>query len=392
LAGVEYPHVGAPAIVRAGGSFATRFSLRDVSLKAAMLCRQVGPARISRPLRFEEDKDRAYDSYVEGKIVLPDDVPPGLYDLVYQVSPGGRREDQRSPRSVFVVSEFPQDPVFVTFGHADTWGQEQAEYLQRLAAVANLIAPDMVLDSNELNAAYACGALADLQMPHLMTFGNHQVAGHEEWYGDSVSMVDFGPDLCILNFSGPWHGDLSHAYALLESRAETRCKIINAFEHDAPVEDMLDRYGICFLHEAHGPKPKVMTMGRTPTQRAGKVNSESFRVVRFRKGRPVSFTYASDPEAPIPLKRHEAAPMQVSFFPANDGLHGTVTATVENRWKQAFPSGRVTFVLPAGEYLLDRGVLESAILSDDGRYVVLATRVDIPADGAIRLTVRPRNG
>jgi hypothetical protein len=203
-------------------------------------------------------------------------------------------------------------------------------------------------------------------------------------------MVDFGPRLSILNFSLPWHGDLSHAYALLESRAATPCKIINAFEHDAPVEEMLDRYRISFLHEAHGPNPKVEKIGRTPTQRAGKVNSESFRVVRFEGCRPMSFTYAGGPVAPIPLPRHEPSPLRLSFAPANDGRHTAVTARVENDWAEAFPNGRLTFVMPAGEYQTDRGRIESAVANDDRRFVVLSVRVDLPAKSTVEVTARRR--
>ena len=61
-----------------------------------------------------------------------------------------------------VVAEFPKNPVFVTFGHMDTFGQEPAEYLERIAELSNLIAPDMVLVSNEVNGAYVSGALSRL--------------------------------------------------------------------------------------------------------------------------------------------------------------------------------------------------------------------------------------
>jgi hypothetical protein len=223
-------------------------------------------------------------------------------------------------------------------------------------------------------------------MPHLINFGNHEVSGHEEWYGHAITMTDFGPGLSILNLSHAWHGDLSHAYALLESRSKTPCKVINAFEHDAPVEDMLDRYRIPFLHEAHGPNPKVIKIGRTPTQRAGKVNSESFRVVRFQGCRPVSFTYAGDLVAPIPLPRHKPSPLRLVFSPANDGTRRIVTATIENDWKQDFPNSRITFVMPNATYKVDRGRIESAIHSDDGRFVVVSVRLDIPANSDMQVT------
>jgi hypothetical protein len=387
---VEFPHMGRPAILRAGGTFATRMSLQTATIESVELERQVGPALISRRAAFLENKALAYDGHVEGTIATPAGTPPGLYDLVYKLAAQGRRWEQVSPRSVSIVAAYPKDLVLVTFGHMDTAGQEQAEYLERLADLSNLIAPDLVLVSNEVNAAYAAGAFSRLDMPHLMTFGNHEVPGHEEWYGNAVSMTDFGPDLSILNFSHAWHGDLSHAYALLESREKTACKIINAFEHDAPVEEMLDRFRISFLHEAHGPNPKVTTMGRTPTQRAGKVNSESFRVVRFQGCRPVSFTYAGDPSAPIPLPRHEPSPMRLTYSPANDGRHTAVTARVVNEWKQDFAQGRITFVMPKGDYAVDRGRIESAIPSDDGRFVVLSVRCDIAANSGVEVAVKPR--
>ena len=381
--------MGSSAVLRAGGSFATRVVLRGASVEAVVLQRRVGPAAISRQAVFTEDKAREYDGIAEGNVKTPSDAPPGLYDLVYRLDLKGKRSEQLSPRSVHIVSEFPTSPVFLTFGHMDTFGQEPAEYLERIADLSNLIAPDMVLVSNEVNAAYVSGALSRLDVPHFVNFGNHEVSGHEEWYGNAVSMTDFGPGLSILNLSHAWHGDLTHAYALLESRVKTPCKIINAFEHDAPVEELLDRYRIPFLHEAHGPNPKVMQIGTTPTQRAGKVNSESFRVVRFEGCRAVSFTYGGDKTAPIPLPRHEPPPMRLTFFPANDGAHGSVTAQIVNDWQQDFAGGRITFVLPNGEYTVNRGHIESAIPSDDSRFTVLAVRVDIPARRTITVTVSP---
>ncbi|MEB2361299.1 MAG: hypothetical protein HUU41_13865 [Bryobacteraceae bacterium] len=385
--GVEFPRAGQPAIVRSGESFATRVFLAGVSIESVELRRQLGPATISREVVFREDKAREHDGRAEGIITLPAGVAPGLYDLVFRLP---KKVSRSAPRAVYVVTEYPRNPVFVTFGHMDTFGQEAAEYLQRLAGLSNLIGADMVLVSNEVNAAYALGAFARLDMPHLITFGNHEVAGHQEFYGNAVSMIDYGPELSILNFSHAWHGDLSHAYALLESRAKTRCKIINAFEHDAPVEAMLDRYRISFLHDAHGPGPKVMQIGRTPTQRAGKANSESFRVVRFEGCRPVSFTYAGHPSAPIPLPRHQPAPMQLSFSTPNDGAARRVTARISNRWAQAFPNGRVVFVMPSGDCTVEGGRMESAIASDDGRFVVLTARADIPANADIEVTAESR--
>lgn len=63
-----------------------------------------------------------------------------------------------------------------------------------------------------------------------------------------------------------------------------------------------------------------------------------------------------------------------------------VTATVTNRLKEDFPDGRVTFVLPAGEYQVEGGRLETAVVSDDGLYTLLTARVDMPAERTVGVT------
>jgi len=71
--------------------------------------------------------------------------------------------------------------------------------------------------------------------------------------------------------------------------------------------------------------------------------------------------------------------MRLTFSPSNDGSQRTVTARVDNDWQQDFPNSRVTFVLPNGEYKVNLGRIESAIVSDDSHFVVLTVRFDIPA-------------
>ena len=390
--GIRFPILGHPAIRKPGESFRARIVSYGNPIEELRLSRQVGPATISRALSFEEDPEAAYYYDREHTVTLPPDMPPGLYDLWVWLAGSRGRWERRSPSSVYVVRDYPEDPVFMTFGHLDTQGQYQAEFERRLAQIANLIAPDMVLISNSVNPAYISGAHQALRVPYAINFGNHQFYGHERWYGDPVGMIDYGPDLCILNFGHAWHVDLSRAEALMASRADARIKVINAYEPNAPVESFLDRHKVPLIHDAHGPGPKVMTIGATPTIRAGKYDEESFRVVRFEDGRVVSLTYLGDDVAPIPFLREGPSPLEVVYEPVNDGTHDRVTATVTNRLEEGFPDGRVTFVLPAGEYSVEGGRLETAAASDDGRYTVLTARVDIPAEGTVRATARNETG
>ncbi|MDE2800010.1 MAG: hypothetical protein OXI94_15215 [Gemmatimonadota bacterium] len=384
--GFRFPVLGHPTICRPKEFFRVRLGAYDHTIGQVKLSRRIGPATISRTVAFEEDPSAKFYYDREGTISLPQDIPPGLYDLSIRVS--GSRGDftRQSPRSVYVVRDYPKDPVFMTFGHLDTQGQYQAEYERQLAEVANLIAPDMVLISNAVNPAYISGSHLVLEMPYAITFGNHQFYGHEKWYGDQVGIIDYGPNLCILNFGHPWHVDLSQANALLSSRAKAKIKIINAFEHNAPVETFLDRHKVKLIHDAHGPGEKVMTIGATPTTRVGKSNSSSFRVVRFKDGHVTSATYRGDAVAPIPFDRAGPPPLSVTYDPGNDGKHDKVTATVTNMLEDAFPDCRVIFVLPAGTYAVDGGRLETMVTSDDERYIVLTVRVDVPAEGTARAT------
>ena len=384
----RFPGMNQPAICEPGRTFRARFLGFNASIDQVTLSQTVGPAVISRIVPFEEDTTAAYYYDREIVISLPDDMSAGAYDLSVNVTGGGRTGVCRSPRSVHVVKEFPRDPVFITFGHLDTSGQYQAEYLQRLVTAINLLAPDMVLCSNACNPAYVSGALAGLDMPYIINFGNHQFSGHESWYGDPVGLTDFGPHVSVLNFGYPWHTDTSKAEALLASRPDTAVRVINAFEANAPIS-FLDRHQVRMIHDAHGIGKKVTNFGTTPTRRVGKTNSESFRVVRFRDNQVESCTYNEHETSPIPFPRETEVPLSVSYDRPNDGTEFSYTATVTNHLLQPFPNGRVRFVVPSGKYAVAGGRPESEMLSDDGRFHVLTVRVDIPPNQSATVTVRP---
>lgn len=405
----RFPRLNQPAIRQAGETFRARFLGFDATINEVKLTRRLprqsesrdairssNPAldsqatTISRVVPFEEDKSKAYYYDREIVVTLPADMPAGVYDLAVRVTGGSRTGICRSPRSVHIVRRYPTDPVFVTFGHLDTSAQYQAEYLERLVDVVNVLAPDMVLCSNACNPAYVTGALAGLDMPYVINFGNHQFPGHEAWYGDPVGLIDCGPHVSVLNFGYPWHTEKSKADTLLASRGKTSVRVINAFEANAPLE-LLNRHSVRLIHDAHGIGKKVDDFGTTPTRRVGKSNSESFRVVRFRDGHVESCTYNGHETAPTPFPRESLPPLSVAFTHPNDGTHGVNTATVTNRLADEYPDGRVRFVLPVGPYEIHGGRVESKVISDDRRFIELTARLDIPASGTAVVTVRRPN-
>ena len=385
-----FPRFGHPVVRQAAGAFRMRLDARSAEVRAVRLVRRQGPAVISRACRFEENQAARFYYYREGTVTLPGEVPAGVYDLEATLALDGETRVMIAPRSVTVVREFPRDPVCLSFGHLDTWGQHQAEYLARLVAIANLVAPDLVLDANEANPAYAAGALAGLEMPFVVNFGNHRGPEPATWFGEPVGIVDLGPHFSVLNFGLPWDASTAEAERLFAARASVPLKIINAFESNAPVADLLDRHRIALIHYAHGPGPHVARMGATPTLRVGKVNSESFRLLRFREGKPVSVTYRGDAVAPIPFPRAAQPPVRVRFEPASDGTHREMTARVHNDLEEALPNARVVFVAPRGDYAVEGGRLEARTDSDDGRFTVVTTRCDLPAGGGCVVRLVPQ--
>jgi hypothetical protein len=386
----RFPALNRQAIRMPGESLRARFLGFDTTIKQVRIVRVNGPATFSRILEFVEDEKAAY--YYDREVIarLPKSTPAGVYDLEVTVEGGRRTGLCRSPRSVVVVPQYPTRPVFLSFGHLDTNGQYQAEYLSRIADIANLAGADMVLNSNAVNAAYISGALTGLQVPYVVNFGNHQVFGHPRWYGDPVGMVRFGPHLAVLNFGHPWHHETAAAEKLLASNDDATIKVINGFEANAP-QELLKKYSIALIHDAHGIGEKVMEIDGTPTLRVGKSSSTSFRMIRFDDRKVISATYQGDPTAPFPLARNEVPPLRVRYLPASDGTARKVTVHVTNDYKQAFPQARARILLPAIRHYDLAGTgecdVESANLSDDKKYLEITLRFDLPAESELTLIV-----
>jgi len=387
--GFRTPGIGHPAIHKPGESFRFRFSAYKTKLGEVRLQRKVGPATISRIADSKEIVSAAFYYDREVEITVPKDIPPGLYDIsIKTIRSNGSTSTARAPISLFVVSEFPKDPVIVSWGHLDTQGQYQAEYLQQLAKIVNLLSPDMVLCSTCVNPAYISGALSKMNVPHITNYGNHQFYGHERWYGEAVSLIDYGPDFCMLNFGLPWHVGVEKADALFASRPKAKLKIINSFEHNAPIEKFLDKHQVVMIHEAHGPGKKVMDIGKTPTRRIGKENAESFRVIRFKDNRVISCTYNNEETAPIPFLRNGPVPLQVAYAKPNDGTEASNVVTISNLLKDGFSDASVTLVMPQGTYNVDHGKIESEIQDDSKRFTIVKVRFDIPKESKFSITIQ----
>jgi hypothetical protein len=378
--GFLFPRIGQQVIRIPGESFRARFQAFSAKIVGVYIERTVGPARITRVLDFKEDQDSSFYYDREITVKTPNATPPGLYDLKVKVSwPKVKYEyELKSPRAVMIVDKYPRNPVFISWGHLDTQGQYQAEYFRSLVDIANLIGADMLMVANACNPVYIAGAMTELNIPHVINFGNHAFPGFEKWFGPDEGIIDLGPDICILNRSAPWHESTAKVDTLLSARSNASIKIINAFEHNAPV-DLLNRHSIALIHEAHGPGERVMEIGSTPTLRVGKSNSESFRVIRFSDGRVASCTYMGHRTAPIPFQREAIPPLRLTIDPPADGTQTEVRVTITNDLQETFPDCRVTIVMPSDNYICSGGKIRNSAVSDCGQFILLTLQTDAKA-------------
>ncbi len=431
-----FPAIGNPAIRLAGESIQIESSAESWT-KASLtrnLISLVGPS----PQNESCGAVVTRQARIEGHVLrLPEEIPAGLYDL-HLITKSG--ESVVSPRSVMIRETLPEeDLTILTWGHTDTWGQLQAEFEQALVSVANIIGPDLVLVSNSVNAAYIAGAMAELDAPYLINFGNHRLQGHERWYGRQVGVLDLGPRMSVFNFGHPWGkgetspdqsfdqngsqspvsrsphpGNLNaqdwqaaqkRLHQLVMDRREIPWKIVNAYEGNAPVE-WLNQHEIRLIHAAHGGQiPKVGTIAGTSTMHVGKRTASSFRIVRMVDGQVASATNPplelarviseEVPSVPAPPLRivSEVSPLKASEGP-QDGEAGTASvgtelvATVINEFPIPLNSARVIYLVPAGSYQVDRGRIERIVISDDRRWSEITVRIDLQANSHKRLTLR----
>lgn len=166
--------------------------------------------------------------------------------------------------------------------------------------------------------------------------------------------------------------------SLRYAECDVRIKVINAFEHNAPL-DLLDAHRVALIHDAHGPGDRVMTLGATPTLRVGKSNSESFRIIRFGGGRVISCSYMGDATAPVPFPRGSRPPLRAAVDPPADGVSVEVVVSIINELGETFPNCRVALAMPAGDYTCHGGWIERSDTSDCARFSILSVRMDVKA-------------
>jgi len=338
--GLVRPRRGQTASVAAGGKFPALVRAQggaepDTVVGAALVA---GERRVALTIA----EDRVVEQYSfehELSLCLPTDTPTGMYDLEVDMDTWRHV----APAAVMVRDDSPERFRIVFLGHTNTWEQATAEYLRRMTDLINLLNPLFVVVSNEVNGAYLTGALSGLRMPCFVTPGNHSYPDFSKFWGAEVAAYDCGPAR-ILNFGQPWCDEWRHAVHLFEDRPDAGIRIINAYEPNAPVEELLDRCGVGLLCAGHSVGAGEY-VGQTPTLVVGKADSNSFRIVEVSDGVPTLVTCPDGPRGAFPVPRGEPSPLRVfrrgdeaeiinEYGVAFEGLRPGVTTDVGPRTRK----------------------------------------------------------
>jgi hypothetical protein len=106
-----------------------------------------------------------------------------------------------------------------------------------------------------------------------------------------------------------------------------------------------------------------------------------YRLVRINHGNIGSYTYNGDRGIP-------AGFLGVSFSPANDGQHATVTGTINNLLSEHFEHALLRFIMPQhGCYKTNKGIINRLVHSDNGQTTVVYLTLNVPANTQTQIQV-----
>lgn len=332
--------------------------------------------------------DNIYRYYYENiiKVKAPEKLPFDLYDLEIEFSyKSSYKWKALAPQAAKVYKKFPDRFYFICFGHIDTWGQRNAEWLKEFSEMINLISPEFILISNGVNWAYISGALAGLREPYFITTGNHSYPNYEAFYGPRVSCFDFGPLRCV-NFGNPWSADWTQVDKKFAERPDASIRLINAYEANAPVKELLDKQHINLIHDAHGLGNKNVDWGKTPTRRVGKTNHSGFRLIRMQGDKVMT----AKSETPIIFPRTGFLPLAICFNPENNGKNSQVEASIINSYNETFEYAKARFFMPKGEYVANGGTIFQQFDSTEKPVTIVDVLVKILPESKTVLKVKPK--
>lgn len=324
---------------------------------------------------------------------VPLGTPHDCYDLVAtltQPTDSNKAVATMLAQAVCVREDLPERFFVAGCGHMNTWGQQTAEYLERVAEVAELAGARLLLISNEVNAAYVSGALKSVRIPYLATRGNHSQPRWEEFYGATSTTFDDGPLRAVTFGRWPyesWHDAERH----LSERPQATNRIVLCYEGYAPIRLIRDSQ-IDLLFDAHSDDPHPdaadfppgMIKVRAPTQ-------ETIRWIPM-TANGVAPEVRQPADLPVlNIPRSGPAPLRVSYQLPNDGSATEQTVVVKNEYPQAFPQARLRLAMRSGRYKVEGGTVLQSFDDDTGNITVLDLQLELKPQDNQQVTVKPQS-
>jgi hypothetical protein len=325
----------------------------------------------------------------EATFEVPKNTPWDMYDLVLSFEMKQGDFERISGQAVCVRPPLPAEFHVAGCGHMNTWGQQTAEYLARVAEVAQLAGARTLLIANEVNAAYVSGCLTDLRIPYVVSRGNHTMARWGDFFGASSRAHDDGP-MRIVDF-GRWpYESWEEVNSLLQNRPTATNRVVVCYEGFAPISLIRD-HKIKLLFDGHSDTvpagrealpPRTFHM-RAPTQ-------DTLRWIPMTHD-GVAPTVKSNADVPVlSIPRTGESPLRVAFESPDDGSANKQVATITNEFATEFPHARLRLVLRRGAYEITGGTVLQAFDSDDGTRSVLDLDIRVGAKSSAVVRATPR--
>jgi hypothetical protein len=290
-----------------------------------------------------------------------------------------------------VRDELPELFFMAGMGHTNTWGQQNSEYLARVAEMVQLAGARNFLIANEVNPVYIAGALCDLRIPFLVVPGNHTMSRWDHFFGTYPFAADDGPLRIVACHEIPNHSWDAAARSASE-RDSAANRVILACEGFAPLS-MIVENKLSLLFGGHGlakhPSQDHFPAG---TMRLRAPGSETIRWIPMTP-RGIDPRYPNPDDIPLlPMPREGLSPLRVEYSLPNDGTADTISARIINEFEQSFPQARLRFVLharDAGSYIVSGGECLQSFMSDDKTKWVLDISAAVPARSQIIIDATP---
>jgi len=377
------PRFGHSVCVAPGASFTAMVNLPALPIKSAKLQSRFK----SFDLAVVESRKfplGRWNDVGEATFQLPKDIPWDMYDLVLSFETKQGEPRRISGQAVCVRPPLTKEFHVAGCGHMNTWGQETAEYLARVAEVAQLAGARTLLIANEVNAAYISGTLSDLRIPYVVCRGNHTMPRWSDFFGATSRAHDDGP-MRIVEF-GRWpYESWEEVDALFRKRPDATNRVVVCYEGFAPLALIRDRK-INLLFDAHSDNlhadrdaiPPTTFHMRAPTQ-------ETLRWIPMTHD-GIAPAVKDNRDVPVlAIPRQGPSPLRAAYKLPEDGTAAEQTAVITNETAIEFPRARLRLILRRGAYQVAGGTLAQSFDSDDGSRTILDIEARVPPKTSVTI-------